>query len=172
MDLSSDSSRPLLSIVVAVYNGEKFLPQFFDCLLKQTLPAWELILVNDGSKDNTDAVLREWQDKFPSVTILEQANQGVSVARNTGFAVAKGQYITFPDIDDVIHPQMYGRLLEIALAGKLDVATCNGTYVYEDGREPRPIFPPDRLRSTGVLSGPDWLKRALNSRKFLHVTWL
>ena len=73
MDLSSDSSRPLLSIVVAVYNGEKFLPQFFDCLLKQTLPAWELILVNDGSKDNTDAVLREWQDKFPSVTILEQA---------------------------------------------------------------------------------------------------
>ena len=93
MDLSSDSSRPLLSIVVAVYNGEKFLPQFFDCLLKQTLPAWELILVNDGSKDNTDAVLREWQDKFPSVTILEQANQGVSVARNTGFAVAKGQSI-------------------------------------------------------------------------------
>ena len=86
------------------------------------------------------------------------------------FCRGKGQYITFPDIDDVIHPQMYGRLLEIALAGKLDVATCNGTYVYEDGREPRPIFPPDRLRSTGVLSGPDWLKRALNSRKFLHVT--
>lgn len=117
-------------------------------------------------------MLCAWKDKFPSVTILTQKNQGVSVARNTGFALAKGKYTAFPDIDDVIHPQMYSRLLQIALAGQLDVATCNGTYVYEDGGEPRPIFPPGRLRSTGVISGPDWLKRALNSRKFLHVTWL
>lgn len=58
------------------------------------------------------------------------------MARNTGFALAKGKYTAFPDIDDVIHPQMYSRLLQIALAGQLDVATCNGTYVYEDGGNP------------------------------------
>ncbi|MEG0279861.1 MAG: glycosyltransferase [Morganella sp. (in: enterobacteria)] len=172
MHLSVAPSQPLLSIVAAVYNGEKFLPQFFECLKKQSLPAWELILVDDGSKDNTAAVLDEWKDKFPSVTIIRQENQGVSVARNTGFAAAKGIYVTFPDIDDVIHPPMYGRLLDIALQGQLDVATCNGTYVYEDGQEPNAIFPSGSLRSTGVISGPQWLKRALDSRKFLHVTWL
>lgn len=172
MHVSVAPSQPLLSIVAAVYNGEKFLPQFFDCLQKQHLPAWELILVDDGSEDNTVAVLDEWRDKFPAVTVIRQKNQGVSVARNTGFAAAKGAYVTFPDIDDAIHPSMYGRLLDISLQGKLDVATCNGTYVYEDGREPNAIFPSDRLRSTGVISGPQWLKRALDSRKFLHVTWL
>ncbi len=65
--------------------------------------------------------------------MLYQENQGVSVARNTGMAEATGKYITFPDIDDEISPQMYGRLLEIALSNDLDVATCNGTYVYTNG---------------------------------------
>jgi hypothetical protein len=67
---------------------------------------------------------------------------------------------------------MYPRLLEIALAGQLDVATCNGTYIYDDGRPSKKIFPSDKLASTGVLDGPTWLQMALESRKFLHVTWL
>ena len=67
---------------------------------------------------------------------------------------------------------MYPRLLEIALAGQLDVATCNGTYIYDDGRPSKKIFPSDKLASTDVLDGPTWLQMALESRKFLHVTWL
>lgn len=163
---------PQLSIVVAVYNGEKFLPQFFGYLKAQKLENWELILVNDGSNDNSLARLYEWEAQFPNVTILSQENQGVSVARNTGFRVAKGQYVAFPDIDDVIDEKMYPRLLEIALADNLDVATCNGNYIYDNGRSARAIFPSNRLHSTGVLTGPQWLKKALESKKFLHVTWL
>lgn len=166
------SCIPQLSIVVAIYNGENFLPKFFSYLQAQKLENWELILVDDGSKDNSLKLLYEWKDKFPNATILRQENQGVSVARNTGFKVARGQYVAFPDIDDVIDEKMYPRLLEIALADNLDVATCNGNYVYEDGRPSRPIFPPNRLHTTEVLTGPQWLKMALDSRKFLHVTWL
>jgi hypothetical protein len=66
---------------------------------------------------------------------------------------------------------MYRTLLEMAEKGNLDVATCNG-YVYETKKDIHPIFPLDRLQSTGVLPGHVWLKQALDSRKFLHVTWL
>lgn len=166
------SSMPQLSIVVAVYNGEKFLHQFFDCLQAQTLENWELILVNDGSTDNSLEILHQWKDKFPDITILTQENQGVSVARNTGFEIAKGKFIAFPDIDDVIHKRMYSRLLEVAQSGDLDVVTCNGNYVYDNGRPSRPIFPSNRLSTTDILTGPQWLKIALESKKFLHVTWL
>ncbi|MTC14230.1 glycosyltransferase [Providencia alcalifaciens] len=166
------SFQPVLSIVVAVYNGEKFLPHFFDSLIAQKLENWELIIVNDGSKDDSESVIRQYEDKFENIKVLAQENQGVSVARNTGMAVATGQYITFPDIDDEIDARMYGRLLEIALAGDLDVATCNGTYVYTNGDAPKAIFPPNKVPSTGVISGPQWLQIGLSSRKFLHVTWL
>ena len=165
-------SQPVLSIVVAVYNGEKFLPHFFDSLIAQKLENWELIVVNDGSKDNSAEVVQQYADKFRNIKILSQENQGVSVARNTGMAEATGKYITFPDIDDEIDPKMYGRLLEIALAGDLDVATCNGTYVYTNGDAPKAIFPPNKVPSTPVISGPEWLEIGLSSRKFLHVTWL
>ncbi|QLR05371.1 glycosyltransferase [Providencia rettgeri] len=166
------SLQPVLSIVVAVYNGEKFLPHFFDSLIAQKLENWELIVVNDGSKDDSESVILQYEDKFENFKVLTQENGGVSVARNTGMAVATGKYITFPDIDDEIDARMYGRLLEIALAGDLDVATCNGTYVYTNGDAPKAIFPPNKVPSTGVITGPQWLQIGLSSRKFLHVTWL
>ncbi|TNH43589.1 glycosyltransferase [Photorhabdus luminescens] len=161
-----------LSIVVPIYNGERFLPQFFANLSRQKLTNFELILVDDGSTDNSRQVIEQYAEKFPKTEIITQKNQGVSVARNTGLAKAKGDYVVFPDIDDVIYPGMYNRLLEIAQNNDLDIATCNGHYVYDDGRPARKIFPSDRLSSTAVLSGPEWLQQALSSRKFLHVTWL
>lgn len=166
------SEQPLLSLVVAVYNGEKFLDAFFDSIKNQHLDSLEMILVNDGSTDGSAEILNRYASEFSNYQIIDQANQGVSAARNTGLAAATGQYLAFPDIDDVIHPGMYPRLLEIATQNQLDVATCNGTYVYDDGRPSKKIFPSDKLASTGVLEGPVWLQRALASRKFLHVTWL
>lgn len=166
------SDIPVLSLVVAVYNGEPFLPAFFDSIKAQNVNNMELIVVNDGSSDNSAAIIQQYAAQFDQFRIIDQANQGVSAARNTGLAAAQGEYLAFPDIDDVIYPGMYQRLLDIALANKLDVATCNGTYIYDDGRPSRKIFPSERLSSTGVLDGPAWLQKALSSRKFLHVTWL
>ena len=166
------SQNPLLSIVVAVYNGGKFLAKFFECIEQQQLESYELILVNDGSTDDSLAVIDAWRDRMQNVTLIQQENQGVSVARNSGLAIAKGKYLTFPDIDDKLYPGMFRTLLDMAEKGNLDVATCNGRYVYEKNRESHPIFPPERLSSTPVLPGHVWLKTALDSRKFLHVTWL
>jgi Glycosyltransferases involved in cell wall biogenesis len=166
------SDQPLLSLVVAVYNGEKFLSAFFDSIKSQNLNSLEMILVNDGSTDNSAEIMARYESEFAHFRVIDQANQGVSAARNTGLAVATGVYLAFPDIDDVIYPGMYSRLLEMATQNQLDVATCNGTYVYDDGRPSKKIFPSDKLTSTGVMEGPVWLQKALSSRKFLHVTWL
>ena len=166
------SGTPQLSLVVAVYNGENFLSAFFDSIKKQNLPSLELVIVNDGSTDGSADIIARYASEFSHFNVIDQPNGGVSAARNTGLAVATGEYVAFPDIDDVIYPGMYPRLLEIALAGQLDVATCNGTYIYDDGRPSKKIFPSDKLASTGVLDGPTWLQMALESRKFLHVTWL
>ena len=166
------SDTPQLSLVIAVYNGEKFLSAFFDSIKKQQLESLEMIVVNDGSTDGSAEVIARYASEFAHFQVINQANQGVSAARNTGLAVARGEYLAFPDIDDVIYPGMYPRLLEIATQGNLDVATCNGTYIYDDGRPAKKIFPSDKLSSTGVLEGPVWLQMALSPRKFLHVTWL
>ncbi|WOZ77596.1 glycosyltransferase [Kosakonia sacchari] len=166
------SDTPQLSLVIAVYNGEKFLSAFFDSIKAQQLESLEMIVVNDGSTDGSAEVIARYASEFAHFQVINQANQGVSAARNTGLAVARGKYLAFPDIDDVIYPGMYPRLLEIATQGNLDVATCNGTYIYDDGRPAKKIFPSDKLSSTGVLEGPVWLQMALSSRKFLHVTWL
>ncbi len=167
------NSAPLLSVVVAVYNGEAFLDQFFTCLVNQRIDNMEVIIVNDGSTDRSMEIVEKWREKLPQMQVIEQQNQGVSIARNTGLAVATGQYLSFPDIDDVFKPGMYQRLLDMAVTQDLDVATCNGNYVWENNKKPsRPIFPEDKLASTGVMAGPAWLKMALDSRKFLHVTWL
>ncbi|MCG6522762.1 glycosyltransferase, partial [Vibrio parahaemolyticus] len=138
------SQTPLLSIVAAVYNGEKFLAQFFECIEQQQLDSYELILVNDGSTDNSLAVIAEWQERGGGGGGGGGENQGVSVARNTGLAAASGKYLAFPDIDDKLYPGMYRTLLEMAEKEHLDIATCNGTYVYEKRRESHPIFPLDR----------------------------
>jgi len=166
------SDIPLLSLVIAVYNGEKFLNAFFESIKAQQLDSLELIVVNDGSSDNSASIIAQFSSDFNRYKIVNQTNQGVSAARNNGLAVAAGKYVAFPDIDDVIYPGMYSRLLEMATENNLDVATCNGTYVYDDGRPSKKIFPSEKLQSTEVLDGPTWLQRALTSRKFLHVTWL
>ena len=163
---------PQLSIIVAIYNGSQFLHNFFNYLENQKLESWELILVDDGSEDNSLDIINQWKGKFPSVTLLIQNNQGVSSARNAGFNISNGQYVVFPDIDDVIDCKMYGRMLKVSQEDNLDVLTCNGNYVYEDGRPSRKIFPSNRLSTTDILTGSQWLKIALGSRKFLHVTWL
>jgi len=94
------SQTPILSIVVAVYNGEQFLSQFFECIEHQALESYELILVNDGSTDASQSIMEAWQSRLQNVKIIQQANQGVSVARNSGLDLATGKYLTFPDIDD------------------------------------------------------------------------
>lgn len=123
-----------LSFIVPVYNAEHYLPDCLDSLLHQDIPhsEYEIVCINDGSKDNSLAVLRAYQEKFPNIRIIDKENGGVTTARNAGIAAALGDYIWFVDADDFIKENVLGRLKAAAASGSYDRLII-GCYIFEDG---------------------------------------
>lgn len=113
-----------LSIVVPVYNAQEILPRTIESLLYQNWMDIELILVNDGSTDQTGEVCRRYAEKEPRIRLIEQKNAGVSAARNTGIRAASGDYITFVDADDAVLPEMYTEMLVAIERTDAQLAVC------------------------------------------------
>ncbi len=95
-----DDIQALVSIVVPAYNAEKYIAEAIESVISQTYNNWELIIINDGSTDKTEEIIRDFEDN--RITIFYQKNSGVCSARNRGIAFAKGEYITFLDADDIL----------------------------------------------------------------------
>lgn len=112
-----------LSIIVPVYNVADYLPKCLDSLLAQNLPQneYEIIVVNDGSTDNSGNIVQQYADKYANITLINQANQGLSGARNTGIKQAKGDYIQFVDSDDYLEENVLGGLMKRIEKDDLDV---------------------------------------------------
>lgn len=128
--------NPDLSIIIPVHNGEKYITRCISSLLKIIDPTTELILINDGSTDNSADILKTLAKTSKNLIIINSSkNHGVSHARNLGLKKATGKYITFADIDDQIHPEMYQKLYSLAQKNNLDIATCNFYEYYEGNRE-------------------------------------
>lgn len=99
-------SNPNISVIVPCYKVECYLKACLDSLIGQTYHNWEAICVDDGSPDNSGKILEEYAKKDNRIKVIHQENQGLSVARNNGKKLAKGDYIYFLDSDDAIHPQL------------------------------------------------------------------
>lgn len=111
-----------VSIIIPVYNVEKYLSDCLDSVLNQTTPFDEIILVNDGSTDASKDICHIYKSKFPKIKLLEQENMGLSVARNTGFEAATGEYIVFLDSDDMVSARMCETIKSVLKSnGPLDV---------------------------------------------------
>lgn len=104
---------PLLSIIVPVYNVEEYLPRCIDSILSQTFTDFELILIDDGSPDDSGEVCDIWAEKDSRIRVIHKSNGGVNAARNTGLSLAKGRYITFIDGDDFIKSNTFEKALAI-----------------------------------------------------------
>lgn len=122
---------PTISVIVPVYRAEAFLPACIESILSQTFSDFELILVNDGSPDNSGAICREYAQKDRRIRCLEQENQGQAAARNYGLSLSTGAWICFVDSDDVIHPQM----LEILWQGAMEFGAPISMCRYVEGPE-------------------------------------
>lgn len=94
------------SFIVPVYNVEKYLEKCLDSLVNQTYKDFEIIVINDGSKDNSEKILDFYKNKYSFIRVIKQKNQGLSVARNNGVKKAKGEYIIFVDSDDYVDKNM------------------------------------------------------------------
>ena len=159
----------LLSVIMPLYNtGEPFIA-CMDSLIAQTWKNIEIIIVNDGSTDNSAELAQSYVDRYPHVHLLHQRNGGVSAARNTGMEVARGEYIAYVDGDDIAYPEMYETLMNMALKDNLDVAQCNADWCIAETGKTWASIPTDRIRSTEVMTGPDWLRKGRPSPRWRHV---
>ena len=128
-----------ISIVIPVYNTSRYLKQCLDSVVGQTLQDIEIICVNDGSTDNSLAILKDYAQRDSRITVISQANGGLSVARNAGLKVVKSPYFQFLDSDDLLHPQTLEVLHSIITKQRVDFVQCGYTKVQENFRLEHPV---------------------------------
>lgn len=127
-------SLPLISVIVPVFNNEKYLSGTLKALSNQTYKNLEVILVNDGSVDSSLEICENFAKNHPNFIVLNQENKGVSVARNYGMTVAKGEYIAFCDGDDLPDNDLYETLYNLAVENNSEISTVNLRIVFENGK--------------------------------------
>ena len=115
------SKSPELSVIVPVYNCEKYLPACLDSLINQTYNDTEIICVNDGSKDNSLTILKDYENKDKRIKVIDKPNGGVSSARNTGILASRGNYVTFIDSDDYLDLDLYEKCMQKIKSENADV---------------------------------------------------
>lgn len=121
--------KPLISIIVPMFNCEKKIERCVVSLMNQTLKNIEILLINDGSNDKTQQILSELKKKDNRIRVINKVNTGVSDTRNVGIKNSKGTYIGFVDIDDYVNKTMFERLYEAISLDNIDLSICRYTKV-------------------------------------------
>lgn len=123
-----------LSIVIPVYNTERYIKKCLYSCLNQDIPLtdYEIIVVNDGSSDNSLSIVKDFATRYKNIRIVNQENQGLSMARNNGFAQSKGEYVWFVDSDDYIEENCLHRITSL-LQHELDILQLQYRFVFENG---------------------------------------
>ena len=134
MSERTESGRPEISIIVPVYQVEKYLNECIDSILAQTFTDFELILVDDGSPDNCPALCDAAAKRDSRVRVIHKQNGGVSTARNAGLDAAQGNWIAFVDSDDTAAPEYLEKMHKAALETGADFAICSSQCIDETGK--------------------------------------
>lgn len=137
-----------ISVIIPAYNIGPWLGRCLDSILSQTHENLEIIVVNDGSKDDTAVVMDAYEENHPNIKAIHKENGGVTSARIRGAAEATGEWVGFIDGDDVIEPEMYARLLQNAHDHGADISHCGHRVLFPDGRI-------DYVHNTGELRVQD-----------------
>ena len=136
----------MITVVVPVYNvGEKLIDRCISSILAQTYSDYEIIIVDDGSTDESGAVCDKWAQRDFRIKVIHQENKGLSGARNTGIANGKGEYFSFVDSDDWIYPDMYKKLMTSIRANKSELAICGITVANEKTKNNNPWFEEEKV---------------------------
>lgn len=126
--------NPLISVIVPIYNVEKYLARCVDSIVNQTYKNLEIILVDDGSPDRCPQMCDDYAKKDSRIKVVHKKNGGLSDARNAGMAVATGEYISFIDSDDYVSDAFFKCLLAVMNKENSDIAECSVVKFYEDNR--------------------------------------
>ncbi len=126
-----------ISIIVPVFNAEKYIDRCMDAIYAQTLTDYEIILVNDGSTDRSAEICKGYAEKDKRITLINKENGGAGSARNMGIEVSRGEYLAFPDIDDWFEKDMYETLYDIAKQKDYDIVFSGVNYYGQTDGEPK-----------------------------------
>ncbi|WP_050534708.1 glycosyltransferase [Yersinia rohdei] len=161
-----------ITVVVPVYNCVAYLAELLDSLRNQSGPSLEIIAVNDGSTDSSLSLLENMARLDPRIIIINQPNQGLSVARNTGIARATGTWIAFADGDDWLAPGALFTWFEQAKQQQLDLLIGNGYIFNLDPQQPtrHPLL--HKQPWGQVLGGNQWVIQSVENNEWPHYAWL
>ena len=155
----------MISIVVPIYNVETYLNECLDSLYKLNIPNMEIILIDDGSTDNSYSIAKEYSEKYPEKTLLiQKENGGLSSVRNLGIKKASKKYIAFIDSDDFIDVKVFEDLLQKGIKKNLDVIVGNLMY-YRDGKIGKPLFRSELIKNCGCVNGIDFFHNTFEKPK-------
>lgn len=152
---------PKISIIVPVYNTEKYLRPCLDSILAQTYKDFEAILVDDGSKDQSGAICDEYAERDPRFVVVHKQNEGVAKTRIAAFEKSKSELITFIDSDDYVSPEYIEKLSKPILEDDADMVVC---WYYDVSASTNTVKP--KKTTSGVFSGEE-IKRFISERYFL-----
>lgn len=124
-----------VSVIIPVYNGEKYLEKCLDSVINQSYKDLEIIVINDGSVDNTLKLLKEYQKKDNRIIIIDKKNEGQAIARNIGLSKSTGKYVTFIDSDDFVDLNMINDLVITSLKYDSDIVVCDANVIKDNGEE-------------------------------------
>ena len=154
----------MISVILNVYNGEKYINKCLDSIIKQTYKDLEIVVVNDGSTDKTLNILKKYKDK--RIRVINQKNMGLSLSRNVGIENARGEYLYFVDVDDYLELDALEYLYNLIIKYKADMATCIpiDRYDYDE-------IIVNEEEKIEVLNSEEMLKRALLIKHREGTTW-
>lgn len=156
----------LISIIVPVYNTSKYLEQCIKSILEQTYKKLEIILVNDGSTDQSPQICEKFRKSDSRITVIHQENQGLSAARNKGIEAATGKYLMFVDSDDYIGKDMVETLYSFLIENNADMSMCSFEYVTDTGDRVDVFNNPVKDE---VLSNVESLNKLLEQNSWYYV---
>ena len=157
--------KPKVSIIIPVYNVEKYLDKCIASVVSQTYQNLEIILVDDGSPDNCPAICDQWQERDSRIKVIHQKNGGLSVARNNGTDASHGTYIQYVDSDDTIEPNTVECLLQACLENDADVSCCGCYRDYSDHSTSHPL-----TNTIKIYEGENIIRSALRD-DFMPNAW-
>ncbi len=143
--------KPKISVIVPVYNNEKYLSECVDSLIDQTLKDIEILLIDDGSTDNSGVLCDQYAQQDTRIRVIHKENEGLGLTRNYGLREATGTYFTFVDSDDYVALDMYERLWEQAQKYDADACICGSTRVVDTAKFPSPLVLEKELYDKGEI---------------------
>ncbi len=136
----------VVSVIIPVYNNEKYVEKCIRSVMRQTYTELEIIVINDGSKDNSLNILNKLAEEDARIKLISQENSGVAAARNKGLDIASGEYLTFVDGDDYISLDYIEKLYQFAQQKDIEMLICGLKFVDESGRVLRTLIPGEYIR--------------------------